>query len=103
MHIYLSPSMGNLSPTDHHIPMVMTLHYNESPFTHPPSLPKLVIYPPTSIVDMKIHKSSITHTANENPRYIVGIFKTTRICQQYVAKWLIQHQKLANSTEVVLK
>ena len=42
-------------------------------------------------------------TANEKPRRIVGIFKTTRICRQYVAKWLIQHQTLANSIEVVLK
>ena len=42
-------------------------------------------------------------TANENPRHIVGIFKTSRICRQYITKWLIQHQNLANSTEVVLK
>ena len=44
-----------------------------------------------------------TVTANEKTRHIVGIFKTTRICRQYVAKWLIQHQTLANSIEVVLK
>ena len=34
---------------------------NESPFTHPPSLHKLVVYPPTSIVDVKTHQPSITH------------------------------------------
>ena len=44
--------------------MVMTLHYNKSPFTHPPSLPKLAVYPPTSIVDVKTHQSSITHVTS---------------------------------------
>ena len=43
------------------------------------------------------------YTANEKPRHIVGIFKMTRICRQYVAKWLIQHQTLASSIEVILK
>ena len=65
---------------------------------------------------LNFHESKVTihhvelsmqsFTANEKPRHIVGIFKTTRICRQYVAKWLIwliQHQKLANSIEEVLK
>jgi len=43
------------------------------------------------------------YTAKEKPRHIVGIFKNTRICHEYVGNWLILHKKLAKSTEVVLK
>ena len=48
-------------------------------------------------------KLNYNNTANEKLRHIVGIFKNTRICHEYVGNWLIQHEKLAKSTEVVLK